>query len=86
MAAAKTIRDIQAEKNKKDVSEITIQNISKQMVPINLKAPKNVDFYAGTSEARLQPGRSITLKKSKVWIEQINRLASQQFISIIRNT
>jgi hypothetical protein len=79
----KTMREIQAEKKPK-VGKVRILNISKQLVKINLKPPnRKVDWYIGTQDVDLRPGKMATLSKDRVQIHQIERLCKQGHIQVI---
>lgn len=82
----KTIREIQSQKVEGDKSTITINNVSKQMIPIHLNPPKGVDFYVGAQDIRLRPGQTHTLKLSRVRIKQVERLQKMGKIQVINKT
>lgn len=80
----KTVREMQAEKAKKNgVGQVTIENCSKQLVPIHLNPPKGVDFYIGAQDIRLQPGQVHKFKKNRLRMPQIERLQKQRMIRVI---
>ena len=78
----KTMREIQGEKADQGRGEVRIINISKQVVPIHMRPPKVVDFYIGAEDKRLYPGKSFMFKKSRLWIEQVDRLQKQGKIQV----
>lgn len=83
----RTIREIQADRSKtKSVAEMTVLNISKQLIIIHQRPPKGVDFYIGAQDVRLKPGQSFTFKKNRLWTEQVERLQKQQKVSVIVDT
>lgn len=83
----RTIREMQTERQKvRTASEVTILNISQQLITIHQRAPKGVDFYIGAQDIRLRPNKSHTFKKNLLWMEQVERLAKRQKISIIADT
>lgn len=83
----KTMREIQAEKASASISaEVTIMNVSSQLVPIHLKSPKGVDFYIGAQDIRLKRGQVHKFKKSRLWMEQVERLQKQGKIQVISDT
>lgn len=79
----KTMREMQAEKKPK-VGRIRVLNISKQLIKINLKPPnRKVDWYIGTQDVDIRPGKDATLQKDRVQMPQIERLCKQGHISVI---
>jgi|APFre7841882654_1041346.scaffolds.fasta_scaffold36935_1 hypothetical protein len=80
----KTMREIQAENvAKAGKGEVRILNISKQTIPIHLKPPKGVDFYVGAQDVRLGAGKSHMFRKSRLWLEQVERLEKQRRIQVL---
>lgn len=79
----KTMREIQAEKKPK-AGRIRILNISKQLIKINLKPPnRKVDWFIGTQDIDIRPGKTATLTKDRVQIHQVERLCKQGHIQVI---
>jgi len=69
-----TQREIkQAKKASKEIKKVVIVNRSKkQTVPIQLKAPKGMDFFVGEQTVMLYPQRMSTFPKHRLYQEQIN--------------
>ena len=83
----RTIREAQSAKTKSAKSaEMTLLNISNQLIKIHLRAPKKVDFYVGAQDVSLIPGQSYTFKKNRLWLEQVERLQKQRSISVVSDT
>jgi hypothetical protein len=84
----RSIREMQAEKVKEqDVGTLTIQNISEQLIKINLLPPekngKRVDFYVGSEDINLKVGQTHAFKKNRLNMAQVNRLQKMHQISVI---
>ncbi len=66
------------------MTEIKITNKSRQIISINVKAPKG-DFYMSTQDIRLgvagSKGSSVIIPKSHANISQIENLAARGIIS-----
>lgn len=68
------------------INQIRIANISKQMVPIQLRSP-NGDFYTHEHQIRLDPGcQPISIPKSHLFMEQITNLAKRGILKIVNDT
>jgi hypothetical protein len=63
---------------------ITIYNCSAQMIPLQLRKP-NSEFYANEQQVRIMSGKQVTLPKSHLMMEQIESLAKQRMIRILRS-
>lgn len=61
--------------------EMTVLNISKQMVPLQL-TEDGADFYR-QQQAHLMPGKTVTLPVRYVMKNQINNLVAKRFLKII---
>jgi hypothetical protein len=66
-----TQREIAASKQKTKGGVMTIYNKSKQAIPIQLKAPKGVDFYRGEQTVWLDVGRTDKFPVSRLYKDQI---------------
>jgi hypothetical protein len=67
-----TQRDIAAARQKKSSGAMmTIYNKAKQAIPVQLKAPKGVDFYRGEQTVWLGVGRSDKFPISRLYKDQI---------------
>ena len=84
-----TVRELQKQKEQeaaKTRATLTIQNISKQRIPIHTRPPQGVDFYMGAQDVQLDPGNTYTFPKHRLWDTQIDRLCKRKMISIISDT
>lgn len=61
---------------------IRVYNCSKQMIPIQLRAPGS-DFYTNEQQVRLQPNKETLLPKSHVRMEQIQNLQQRRMLKVI---
>jgi len=64
---------------------IRIYNNSKQLLSIQMRAPKS-DFYSNEQQVRINPGQDAELPKSHVRMEQINNLKSKGFIKVLHDS
>ncbi len=67
----------------KSKETLTIINISKQLVPLQIKKAKGMDFYVSARDVHLHPGKKITLPKHRLWTEQIDRLSKRRLIRVL---
>ena len=65
--------------------EITIQNISKQLIPIHAR-PVGGDFYLSEQQFRLRPNDKVTLQKDALISVQIRNLQSRRLIRVLHDT
>ena len=80
-----TQREIKKAKKEKQREEyITIHNICKQMIPIQLKPPVGVDFFQGEMSVPLRKGKSAKFPKSRLRTTQIENLQKSGMIRINR--
>lgn len=78
-----TQREIKKAKKEKQQEEyITVHNICKQMILIQLQAPVGVDFYAGEMSVPLNKGKSAKFPKSRLRMTQIENLQKSGMIRI----
>jgi len=63
---------------------ITIKNISKQLIPINIKPFLNSPIYKKSGTQNIAPGVSISVEDNRVDLRQINKLADLKLISYER--
>lgn len=91
MNRPKTQREILAEKKKAESSQkkqVVVQNVSRQMLRIRLKAPinpdtgKRMDFYRAEGSAEIRPGKQATVVEDRLDSDQINNLRKRGFIKI----
>jgi hypothetical protein len=70
-----TQREIRkVKKEREDETYIIIYNISKQMIPIQLKSPPGVDFYVGEQTVNLNKGKSGKFPMSRLRQTQLDNL------------
>lgn len=69
-------------KAKEQVEFVTVTNTSKQAVPIQLKAPKNVDFFTGEQTTYLRIGKSQKYPKHRVYPDQLRNLQAKRYIRV----
>lgn len=81
-----SIAETQARKSRRPRVTMTIQNKSKQIITIHQKPPKGTDFYIGAQDIHLAPGTKHTFDKSRLWVEQVDRLKSRQKIVVLNET
>lgn len=61
---------------------VRILNVSKQMIPIQARAPKS-DFYTNEIQVRLAPGKDAKLPKSHLMMEQIDNLCKRGLLRVV---
>lgn len=61
--------------------QITLTNVSRQMIPVQIKPP-NGDFYLHERQARIMPGKSLTVPLSHVSQGQIENLKARHELRI----
>lgn len=61
---------------------IRIYNSSKQMIPIQLRAPGG-DFYTSEQQVRLNPKTDVQLPKSHLRMDQIENLQKKGLIRVV---
>ena len=70
-----TQREIKKAKKEREAEEyVVIYNISKQLIPIQLKPPKGVDFFQGEQTINLHKGKSGKFPQSRLRTNQITNL------------
>ena len=70
-----TQREIRKVKREiEDERYVIVYNISKQMIPIQLKAPDGVDFYVGEQTVNLNKGKSSRFPLSRLREIQLDNL------------
>lgn len=93
MERPKTQREILADKKAKEVSQrrkVVVENVSRQMVRIRLRAPinpdtgKRMDFYRAEGGAEIRPGKSATVVEDRLDPDQIQNLRKRGFIRVKR--
>ena len=83
-----TQKEIRAKKAKgkvKNRESVTIQNVSKQLITINVRQPKGLDFYIHSRDIHLKPGVSVKLPTDKLWSTQLDRLQKRRMITVTVN-
>ena len=79
-----TPREIKKTKKAKLTEEyVMISNISKQMIPIQLRPPTGVDFYAGEQSVPLTKGKSAKFPKSRLRMAQVDNLQKSGMIRVV---
>jgi hypothetical protein len=69
-------------KRTKRSASVRIYNCSKQMVPLQVRAPGS-DFYQNEQQIRLGVGQDVELPKSHLHAEQIENLQRRRIIKVI---
>lgn len=83
-----TQKEIRAKKAKgkvKTKESVTIHNISSQLITINVRQPKGLDFYIHSRDVHLKPGVSVKLPVDKLWSTQLDRLQKRRMITVTVN-
>lgn len=55
---------------------VRVYNRGKQMIPLNVRPPKG-DFYLHEQQVHLRPGKSVTLPKEHLRMEQVTNLTAR---------
>jgi hypothetical protein len=72
--------EIAARQQSVDHGQMVIENVSKQLIQIQLRPPynkdasKRLDFYVGEQSVGLSPGNSDVFPKNRLYMDQINNL------------
>lgn len=61
---------------------IRIYNASKQMIPLQLRAPGG-DFFTNEQQVRIMPGKDVLLPKSHLRSEQVDNLRRRGMIKVV---
>ncbi len=61
---------------------VRIYNQSKQMIPLQLRAPGS-DFFTNEQQIRLGPGKNVILPKSHLLEDQITNLQKRRMITVV---
>lgn len=69
-------------KAKKRAATVRIYNCSKQMIPLQVRAPGS-DFFTNEHQIRLDPGKDVALPKSHLREDQIENLRKKRMIKVI---
>lgn len=69
-----------AKKNKSPV--VRIYNCSKQMIPLQVRAPGS-DFFTNEQQVRLEPGQDVALPKSHLREDQIKNLQKRRMVQVV---
>lgn len=67
---------------KKKSAIVRIYNRSKQMIPIQVRAPGS-DFYTNEQQVRIDPGKDVALPKSHLRMDQIENLQKRRMIQVV---
>lgn len=60
---------------------IRLYNCSKQMIPLQVRAP-GADFFSNEQQVRLEPGKDVTLPKSYLREDQVENLRKRRMIQV----
>lgn len=71
-----------AAQNPAEREYVWVTNISKQSVPIQLMAPKGVDFIVGEQSMALAPGESEKFPRERIYLHQVQNLQKMRKIRI----
>ena len=66
---------------KKHTATVRIYNRSKQMVPLQVRAPGS-DFFSNEQQVRILPGKDVTLPKSYLLPDQVENLTKRRMITV----
>ena len=64
---------------------IRVYNNSKQMIPLQVRAPGS-DFYTNEQQVRIVPGKDVMLPKSHVNMDQVENLQKRTLIKILHDS
>ena len=67
---------------KKKVHQINVYNNSKQLIPLQVRAPGG-DFYTSEQQVRLNPGQHVLLPKNYLLLNQLENLQKKGLIRIL---
>lgn len=82
-----TQRELKQQKKNNQQQEyvIVVNKTKNQMVPIQLKAPPGVDWFAGEQTVQLYPHKMARFPKSRLYLEQIDNYQKAGRVSVIEN-
>lgn len=83
MARPLTQREIQQKKELNITGYVNILNVCKQAIHVQLKAPPNVDFFAGEQTIPLMPGKFTKFPQNRLYMEQISNLQKSGRLRIL---
>lgn len=69
-------------KTAKKTAVIRVYNCSKQLIPLQVRAPGS-DFFTNEQQVRLEPGKDVVLPKSHLRGDQIENLQKRRLIQVI---
>jgi hypothetical protein len=61
---------------------VRVYNCSKQMIPLQLRAPGS-DFFTNEQQVRIDPGKDVILPKSHLREDQIENLRKRRLIQVV---
>lgn len=67
---------------KKKTAVVRIYNCSKQLIPLQVRAPGS-DFFTNEQQVRLEPGKDVVLPKSHLRADQIENLQKRRLIKVV---
>ncbi len=66
---------------KKHSAVVRLYNRSKQMIPLQVRAP-GADFFSNEQPVRLEPGKDVTLPKSYLLAAQVENLTKRRMLTV----
>lgn len=60
---------------------VRLYNCSKQMIPLQVRAP-GADFFSNEQQVRLEPGKDVMLPKSYLREDQVENLRKRRMIQV----
>jgi len=81
-----TIREIRRAKEPPVKHTVTIMNCCKQVITIQCKPPKGVDFFIGEAAIRVYPNKTTEFDKNRVRMAQLRNLQKQRKIRIVSDS
>jgi len=73
--------EIVVAKAKKKSAMVRLYNCSKQMIPLQVRAPGS-DFFSNEQQVRLNPGQDVMLPKSYLREDQIENLRKRRMVQV----
>jgi len=67
---------------KKKTHVVRIYNNSKQMIPLQVRAPGG-DFFTSEQQVRIMPGKDVLLLKSHLRADQVDNLAKKGLVRVV---
>lgn len=67
---------------KKKSHVVRIYNNSKQMIPLQVRAPGG-DFFTSEQQVRIMPGKDVLLPKTHLRVDQIENLQKKGMVRVV---